>query len=217
MPHKVTVLPYLDEIAESAQLIGAANTIINDNGKLIGENTDGKGFMLALESAGINPNGKNAVILGAGGAARAISVELALSGVQQITIVNRIEDRVIGEKLVELLEKLKIKTIYVNWDVKFKVPADTNILVNATSIGLYPNIDQLPNIDFETVTKDMYVQDVIPNPAVTPFLKEAEKRGAKWQTGVGMLVNQAALNIQMWTGKVPNKEVMIKALLEEIE
>lgn len=218
MPHKVEVLPYLDEIAESAQLIGAVNTIINDNGKLIGENTDGKGFMLALDSAGINPNGKNAVILGAGGAARAISVELALAGVQQITIVNRIEDRVIGEKLVELLsEKLKIKTIYVDWDVKFKVPADTNILVNATSIGLYPNIDQMPNIDFETVNKDMYIQDVIPNPAVTPFLREAEKRGAKWQTGVGMLVNQAALNIQMWTGKEPNKEIMIKALLEEIE
>lgn len=218
MPHKVEVLPYLDEIAESAKLIGAVNTIINENGKLIGENTDGKGFMLALESAGIDPNGKNVVILGAGGAARAISVELALAGVKQITIVNRVEDRVIGDKLVALLtEKLKIKTTYVDWDVKYKVPSDTNILVNATSIGLYPNIDQIPNVDFETVTKDMYVQDVIPNPAVTPFLREADKRGAKWQTGVGMLVNQAALNIKMWTGKEPNKEVMVKALLKEIE
>lgn len=218
IPHKIEVLKFLDEVAESAKLIGAVNTIINKNGRLIGENTDGKGFMLSLESAGINPNGKNVVILGAGGAARAISVELALAGVKHITIVNRPEDRGVGEKLTTLLtEKLKIKTNYVDWNYKYKVPSDTNILVNATSIGLYPNIDQIPNVDFETITMDMYVQDVIPNPAYTPFLKEAEKRGAKWQTGMGMLVNQAALNIKMWTGKEPNKEVMIKALQEAIK
>lgn len=218
IPHKIEVIKYLDEVAKSASLIGAVNFIKNDNGRLIGENTDGKGFMLSIESAGIDPEGKKIVILGAGGAARAISVEMALAGTQQITIVNRPEDRAIGDKLFKLLsETLKVKTEYVEWTNKYKVPEDTDILVNATSIGLYPNIEAIPNIDFETITKDMFVQDVIPNPAFTPFLREAEKRGAKWQTGMGMLINQAALNIEMWTGKVPNKEVMKKAFEEAIK
>jgi shikimate dehydrogenase len=218
LPHKIEVIKYLDEVAESASLIGAVNTIINDNGKLIGENTDGKGFMLSIESAGIDPKGKKLVILGAGGAARAISVEMSLAGVAQITIVNRTEDRVIGDKLFSLLsETLKVKTEYVDWTEKYKVPHDTDILVNATSIGLYPNVNDIPNIEFETITKDMFVQDVIPNPAFTPFLREAQKRGARWNTGMGMLINQAALNIEMWTGKVPNKEVMKKAFEDAIK
>lgn len=218
IPHKIEVIKYLDEVAESARFIGAVNTIINENGRLIGENTDGKGFMLSLESAGIDPKGKKIVILGAGGAARAISVEMSLAGAQHIIIVNRPEDKVLGERLVRLLsETLKVKTEYVDWSEKYKVPSDTDILVNATSIGLYPNVDEIPNVDFETVTKDMFVQDVIPNPAYTPFLREAEKRGARWQTGMGMLINQAALNIEMWTGKVPNKEVMKKAFEEVIK
>jgi len=217
IPHKIEVLKYLDEIAESAKLIGAVNTIINKDGWLIGENTDGKGFMISLENSKIDPKDKKIVILGAGGAARAISVELALAGAKQITIVNRPEDRPIGDLLYKLLsETLKIETIYVDWVDKFKVPSDTDILVNATSIGLYPNIDGIPNVDFDTVTSDMFVQDVIPNPAITPFLRQAEKCGARWQTGMGMLINQAALNIEMWTGKVPNKEVMKKAFEEAI-
>lgn len=218
IPHKIEVIKYLDEVTESAGLIGAVNTIINNDGKLTGENTDGKGFMLSIKSAGIDPKGKKIVILGAGGAARAISVEMSLAGAQQITIVNRPEDRVMGEKLFKLLEEtLKVKTTYVEWTEKYKVPVETDILVNATSIGLYPNVDEIPNIDFESITKDMFVQDVIPNPAFTPFLREAEKRGARWQTGMGMLINQAALNIELWTGKVPNKEVMKKAFEEAMK
>ncbi len=217
IPHKIAVMKHLDEISESAKLIGAVNTIINRDGWLFGENTDGKGFMLSLESAGISPDGKKIVILGAGGAARAVSVELALAGASKITIVNRVEDREMGQKLHRLLkETLKIETDYVDWTDIYKIPEATDILVNATSIGLYPNVDEKPNIDFETITKEMYVQDVIPNPAVTPFLREADRRGARWQTGMGMLINQAALNIEMWTGKSPNKEVMKKAFEEAI-
>lgn len=137
IPHKIEVIKYLDEVAESPLLIGAVNFIKNDNGRLVGENTDGKGFMLSIDSAGINPERKKIVILGAGGAARAISVELSLAGAQQITIVNRPEDRTIGDKLVKLLsETLRVKTEYVDWINKYEVPADTDILVNATSIGL---------------------------------------------------------------------------------
>jgi len=213
IPHKIEALKYIDKLAPSARLIGAVNTIINDDGVLTGENTDGQGFMIALENAGIVPAGKNAVVLGAGGAARAICVELALAGATHLTIVNIPKDMALGESLVGILrENTKVAVDYVPWVGAFKVPAGTDILVNATSIGLYPNVDSKPNIDYDTITKDIYVQDVIPNPAFTPFLREAELRGARWQSGMRMLINQAALNITMWTGLTPNKDLMLAAL-----
>jgi shikimate dehydrogenase len=213
IPHKIAVLKYIDVLSPSAKLIGAVNTIINENGILKGDNTDGKGFTIALESAGISPKDKNVVVLGAGGAARAICVELALAGARMLTIVNIPKDIALGESLVKILkENTKVAVNYVSWTDKFKIPAGTDILVNATSIGLYPNINDKPNIDYDTITRDMYVQDVIPNPAFTPFLREAERRGARWQNGMHMLINQAALNITMWTGLKPNKEVMLDAL-----
>ena len=213
IPHKIEVIKYLDKIAPSAKLIGAVNTVINDNGVLTGENTDGQGFMIALASAGISAKDKNVVVLGAGGAARAICVELALAGAKKLTIVNIPKDKALGEGLVQTLkENTAVSVDYVPWVDKFKIPGGTDILVNATSIGLYPNITDKPDIDYDTLTKAMYVQDVIPNPAFTPFLKEAEKRGVKWQSGLSMLINQAALNITMWTGLEPDKEVMKQAL-----
>lgn len=213
IPHKIEVIKYLDKIAPSAKLIGAVNTIINDDGVLTGENTDGQGFMIALASTGISAKDKNIVVLGAGGAARAICVELALAGAKKLTIVNIPKDMALGEGLVQTLkENTTVSVDYVPWVDKFRIPVGTDILVNATSIGLYPNITDKPNIDYDTLTTAMYVQDVIPNPAFTPFLQEAEKRGVKWQSGLSMLINQAALNITMWTGLEPDKEVMKQAL-----
>ena len=211
IPHKIKVLEYLDEISEAAKLIGAVNMIVNNNGKLYGDNTDGKGFMMSLQNSGIDPKGKKVVVLGAGGASRAICVELALAGAEHITVVNRPEDRNLAESLMKVLKGLEVEAAYTEWSAKYNVPEGTDILVNATPIGLYPNVDELPNINYDTITKDIFVQDVIPNPAVTPFLRQAEKRGAKWQTGVGMLINQASINIEMWTGKKPDKEVMLAA------
>ncbi len=217
IPHKIEVLKYIDALAPSAKLIGAVNTIINDDGVLTGENTDGQGFMIALADAGISPSGKNVAVLGAGGAARAICVELALAGARHLTIVNIPRDMALGEGLVRILkENTGVAVDYVPWVGSFGVPPDTEILVNATSIGLYPNVDDKPDIDYDTVTPDMYVQDVIPNPAFTPFLREAERRGVRWQSGMRMLINQAALNIAMWTGLTPDKEVMMKALEEAL-
>jgi shikimate dehydrogenase len=213
IPHKIEVLKYIDKVAPSAKLIGAVNTIINDNGVLIGENTDGQGFMIALESAQVAAKGKSVVVLGAGGAARAICVELALAGAHHLTIVNIPKDVALGEGLVNILkENTKAAVEYVPWVDRFKIPSGTDILVNATSIGLYPNVDDKPNIDYDSIAKDTYVQDVIPNPAFTPFLHEADSRGLRWQSGMQMLINQAALNITMWTGLKPNKDVMKKAL-----
>ena len=217
MPHKLNVLKYLDEISKSAQLIGAVNTIVNSNGKLFGENTDGKGFMESLIDRDVDPKGKKIVILGAGGAARAIAVELSLVGVSGITIVNRPEDAIIGESLMNVLKKICNDSSYVSWDYKYEVPEDTGILINATPIGLYPKIDDIPNIDLETIHERMFIQDVIPNPAITPFLRAAQARGAKWNSGTGMLINQAAINIEMWTGRKPNKAVMLKAFQEAMD
>lgn len=216
IPHKINVIQYLDELSESARLIGAVNTIVNNDGKLFGENTDGKGFMESLAENGVDPKGKKIVILGAGGAARAVSVELALAGAGSITIVNRPEDAHLAASLMELLKRIIPDNAFVTWDHTYSVPADTDILVNATSIGLYPNINDIPNIDLDTILPSMFVQDVIPNPAITPFLRAAEARGARWNTGTGMLINQAALNIEMWTGKKPDKAVMLKALQEAL-
>jgi shikimate dehydrogenase len=217
IPHKIAVLQYLDVIAQSAKLIGAVNTIVNDGGKLTGENTDGKGFMIALESAGVDPRGKQVVVLGAGGASRAICVELALAGARKLTIVNVPRDAHLAESLVKTLrEGTRVEVEYVAWTDRYAVPAGTDILVNATSIGLYPNVNDKPNLDYDSIGPGVYVQDVIPNPAFTPFLQEAERRGLRWQSGLQMLVNQAALNITMWTGKQPNKDVMRKALEEAL-
>ncbi len=212
LPHKLAVLEYLDEISPAAKLIGAVNMIVNTDGKLFGDNTDGKGFMESLSSAGISAEGKNIVILGAGGAGRAVAVETALAGAKHITIVNIPQDEKLAASLIELLKtKTGAAAEYIPWTDAFKVPLDCDILINATPIGLYPNVNDKPNIDYDTIRPDLFVQDVIPNPAFTPFLAEAEKRGARWNTGMGMLINQAAINIEMWTGLKPNKKVMTKA------
>jgi shikimate dehydrogenase len=217
LPHKIDVLEYIDDISPSAKLIGAVNMIVNDKGRLFGENTDGKGFMESLRNEGISPEGKKIVILGAGGAGRAIGVEMAMSGAKHITIVNIPQDEKMALSLVDLLNKeTAAESVYVPWDGKYKIPAETEILINATPIGLYPNVTEKPDIDYDTIRSDLFVQDVIPNPAFTPFLKEAKERGARWNTGMGMLINQAAINIKMWTGKDPDKKVMTKAFEEVI-
>ncbi len=216
LPHKINVIPYLDELSESAKLIGAVNTIVNNNGYLYGDNTDGKGFMEALLENGVDPTGKKLVILGAGGAARAICVEMCRAGVGPIKIVNRPEDRALGDSIIEVVKSLNEDVEYVDWVGQYVIPEDTDILVNATPIGLYPDVDAIPNIDITSIKPHMFVQDVIPNPAITPLLRAAEKQGARWSTGTGMLINQAAINIEMWTGRKPNKEVMLKALEEAL-
>jgi shikimate dehydrogenase len=217
IPHKIEVLTYLDKLSPAAALIGAVNTVINDEGVLTGDNTDGKGFMIALEGAHVDPRGKRVVVLGSGGAARAICVELALAGARHITIVNIPKDLALGRGLVDTLaQKTKVEVDYVSWEGTYRMPEDADILVNATPIGLYPNVDDKPDIDYDSIGKSVYVQDVIPNPAFTPFLREAESRSLKWQSGMQMLINQAALNITMWTGLKPDKEVMRRAFVGAI-
>lgn len=200
IPHKVAVLQYLDEVVPDARLMGAVNTVRREGNRLIGENTDGKGFMRSLrEDVGVDARGKRVVVLGAGGAARAMTVELAMAGAESITIVNRSRERAMP--LVTLLaENTPVRVDFVEWTGPYAVPAGTDILANATSIGLYPNVDDRPDLDYATITSGMIVCDVIPNPPRTPFLREAEARGAQTLDGLGMLVYQGAIAFKMWTG-----------------
>ena len=214
MPHKVDVLPYLDEITPAARIIGAVNTVVNRGGHLLGENTDGKGFVKSLTDEGINLHGKTVCLLGAGGAARAIGVECALNGANKIIIVNRNAER--GTALRDAIaENTDAQAEYIPWDGSVPVPEQTDILVNATCVGLFPDVNACPDIDYDTIEKGMIVCDVVFNPAMPVFLQKARQRGARTISGLGMLVNQAALNFEIWTDVKAPREVMLEALRRE--
>ena len=177
IPHKVAVIAHLDGLGSSAATIGAVNTVGVRDGKLIGENTDGKGFVRAL-SAICDPAGQRVVLLGAGGAARAVAVELALAGVAHITVVNRSADH--GKAVAELInENTPAQAVYHPWESTYVIPADTGIVVNATSLGLYPDIDSTPDIDHDSLRPDMVVADGIHNPPRTKLLQAAQARGCR--------------------------------------
>lgn len=215
IPHKCEVIQYLDAVADDARIMGAVNTVYVADGRLTGANTDGKGFLRALtDDARVDPAGKTYMILGAGGAARAISVELALAGAREIVVANRSEAR--GRQLVALLaEHCRANARFVPWDENLAIPAATDVLVNATSIGLYPQVDDLPSIDYATIKPGMVVCDVIPNPPRTRFLEMAQARGALTLDGLGMLVYQGAIAFKLWTGREAPVEVMKQALAAE--
>lgn len=214
IPHKVKVLEYLDELSEAARIIGAVNMVINNGGRLLGENTDGKGYLTSLKNESVSVEGKHIAILGAGGAARAISVECALAGAKKITVANIEKEQ--GEEMVAMINaRTNAKAEFVFWDKPFEVPADADIFSNATSVGLYPHVDQKPNVNYDTVKPHMVVSDVIFNDPNSLFLQEAKKRGAKTINGLGMLVNQAAMNFTLWTGVKAPIDVMTTALRNE--
>lgn len=209
LPHKVTVIPHLDGLGESAAVMGAVNCVVRRGEKLIGENTDGKGFLKSLESA-IDPKGKSVVLFGAGGAARAIAVELGLAGTRRITIVNRSEPR--GAELVALLrDRLKLDAELVVWSGDYAVPAGTDIVINGTSIGLYAPEARLA-LDLDSLQPGMVVADVVFSPVRTRFLDDAAARGCRALDGLGMLVNQGIVGVQYWTGITPDADVMRRAL-----
>jgi shikimate dehydrogenase len=213
IPHKVAILDYLDAMAPSAGIIGAVNCVINHDGHLTGENTDGQGFVRSLQTV-IDPTGRDMVILGAGGAARAIAVETALAGARSITIVNRTSTR--GEELAALVsDRTPAKADYVPWTGMYVVPTNADILVNATSIGFHPSTET-PDIDPGSLRSDMVVADVVANPPDTEFLQRAAARGATTLQGLGMLVNQALTNARLWTGRDLDAEVMRRALVDSL-
>jgi shikimate dehydrogenase len=210
IPHKVAVIGHLDGLGESARIMGAVNCAVRRGDRFIGENTDGKGFLKSLMDVA-HPKGKSVVMFGAGGAARAIGVEVALAGAREITIVNRSRER--GEPLVKLLnENTPTPSRLAEWRGTFAIPAGTDIVVNATSIGLYPDVGARLAIDFETLGPGMVVADVIPNPPRTLLVRDAETRGCTVIDGLGMLINQGVIGIKHWTGIDADPAVMRRTL-----
>jgi len=211
-PHKVTVMPMLDEIGQSASIIGAVNCVVNRSGKLIGENTDGKGFLQSFTQV-VDPAGKTILIFGAGGAARAIAVELALVKAKQIIIVNRNSER--GMDLVNNVKnQTGVQAHFLPWESNFSIPEGVDAVVNATTIGMDQYEGKVLDLNFDSITSNMVVCDVIINPPNTDLLAQAAKRGAKTIDGLGMLVYQGVIGIKYWTGLDVDKDVMRKALQE---
>jgi shikimate dehydrogenase len=217
IPHKVAVLPLLDEVSPDAARIGAVNTVRRDGRRLIGENTDGKGFLRGLRlEAGLDPAGRNVLLLGAGGAARAIAFELAAAGVKRLAIVNRGAER--GAALCEdLKRRAGLSARFELWSGVCKVGAEVDILVNCTSIGLFPNVAETPPADLQEARPDLLVCDVVPNPAETGFIKAARARGLRTLTGLPMLVCQGVIGFEMWTGRPAPEAAMRAALAKAFE
>ena len=214
IPHKVAVIPYLDELSEAATLMGAVNCVNRVGEKLVGENTDGKGFVQSLRQV-TDPAGKRVVILGAGGAARAIAVELGLSGAAEIVIVNRTAEP--GRTLVELLnERVKVAARLVHLSSDYALEDTAEIVINATSIGLGDGEARVP-LQLDSLHSNVIVADVIFNPPQTSLIREAAARNCTTLDGLGMLVNQGMIGFKIWTGVDPDAEVMREALEEYLE
>jgi len=197
IPHKVEVMQYLDEIDEGAQVIGAVNTIVNENGRLIGYNTDGIGYVRSLkEETGIALQGKAVLLLGAGGAARGVAYALAKEGAARIYIANRTKERA-----VELAQTIQAYTQAAGLGLNEveQVAGDVSLIVNTTSAGMHPHVDELP-MPGGLLSDKHLVSDLIYNPRITRFLREAEAGGARIHGGLGMFIYQGAYAFEYWTG-----------------
>ena len=219
IPHKIAVIPHLDGLGDSAALMGAVNCVVRRDGRLIGENTDGKGFVAGVRRIA-DPAGMRMELLGAGGAARAIAVEMALAGVRHVTVVSR--DAGQGRALADLLNGRvrdvagpELAATHRPWTGDHVVADGTDIVVNATQIGLYPDVDARLPLEVASLCPGMIAVDVIPNPPRTRFVRDAEARGCRVVDGLAMLVGQGRIGIRYWTGIDPDETVM-RAALEEV-
>jgi shikimate dehydrogenase len=216
MPHKEAVIKHLDEIDPTARFLNATNTIQNKNGKLLGFNTDGVGALKALRANQIEPKDKKILLLGAGGAARAIAYSLSKE-VGELVILNRTPKP--AEELANLLKQVSNKKITVGVLSSETIEtnlADTNVLINATSIGMKPNADQTP-IKAEWLRRNLAVMDIVYNPVETKLVKNAKAAKASVVSGVEMLIYQGAASFEIWTSCKAPVEVMRKAALNHLK
>lgn len=216
IPHKEQAVSLVDELSSEAASVGAVNTVIGRGGRLLGANTDGQGFLRALqEEAGFVPRGRQVVILGAGGAARAVAWSLAEAGVSKVVILNRTVER--AEALAEFVSRgsgvSAIGHGLGDRHISERV-AECELLVNATSVGLAAS--DPPAIDGALLRPGMLVCDLIYRPRETALLREAKKRGCRVLGGVGMLLFQGMLAFELWTGQKPSEGAMRAALIQAI-
>lgn len=220
VPHKEAVLPYLDQISPGAACAGAVNTIVFDNGRLLGYNTDGAGFLKSLEiEKGLKPENKTFLLLGAGGASRAVAAALALRGAGRIFVANRSYSRAV--ELAESINSIKediVKPVPLAGEDIIPFARESDVIINTTSLGMYPNIDVSPIADPSSLLRpSQLVCDLIYNPSRTLLLAQAEKAGCSTLSGEGMLLYQGCEAFRLWTGKEPPVELMRETLRQHLK
>ena len=216
VPHKEAVIPFLDELEQEASEIGSVNTVTNLNGKLIGQSTDGPGFIRSLAESGCYPRGRNAVVLGAGGAGRAITFSLVRNGAKVALFDMDVK------RAMQLVDDINVKctecevgSVHLVHSQESELEAavaSADILVKCTPVGMHPNVDKIP-IPPEWLRRDHIVFDLVYNPIRTKILKAAESAGALAISGVKMLVYQGALSFRTWTGIDPPVDIMEDAVI----
>ncbi|WP_416149287.1 shikimate dehydrogenase [Salipaludibacillus sp. HK11] len=213
IPHKVNVMQYLDEIDPLAERIGAVNTIVHKENKLIGYNTDGEGYLQALLP--ILPkslDNMRVLVLGAGGAAKGVAMAMTVHGVKEMCITNRTMEK--ADTLAHECSAItKVSTLPIALAQARLTEFD--LIVNTTSIGMTPNVDQMP-LSLEMIARGVVVSDLIYTPAKTRWLQDAEARGAIIQNGLGMFINQGALAFEKWTNQEAPRDIMRKKVVEKL-
>lgn len=216
IPHKTAVMEYLDTIDEDARIIGAVNTVVNDGGRLCGYNTDVLGFIQALKDAGFEPAGRQAVVLGAGGAARAVLwglIKEKVSGIR-IGVRNPAKAQPLAE---EFAGTVPIEVFDWQQESFQRGLSQAELLVNTTPLGMYPRLEGMPPVDWQYVSPGTFVYDIIYTPARTLFLQQAAEHGCPVLNGEGMLAGQGAAAFQLWTGQPADIAVMKKALQQALQ
>ncbi|MDO4624908.1 MAG: shikimate dehydrogenase [Enterococcus hirae] len=218
MPNKTAVLAYLDQLSPEAEMIGAVNTIVHQEQRLIGYNTDGMGFVRSVNETGHPIKNQKIVVLGAGGAAKAIVVQMALEGAQEITIYKRLNATFLPlkEYLVKVSEKTGCPIRLHDYADESQLALDlsqANLLINATDIGMGSKKDQLPIADVKLLHSQLAVFDLIYSPSETRLIQEAKKMGIKAYNGLGMLIHQGAIAFELWT----HREMPVQNIREQLE
>lgn len=213
IPHKTSIIPFLDEVDELALAIGAVNTVVNKNGRFIGYNTDGKGFFKSLcdEISG-DIKAKKTLVIGAGGAARAIYFTLVKEGVKQVDIANRTKER--AAQLVSDCPYDKVSKALSIIEAEESL-SQYDLIIQTTSSGMSPELDHSP-LKVDQLKTGAIVSDIIYNPLQTKLLLEAREKGAETQNGLGMFINQAALAFEIWTGIMPDTARMTEIVLNKL-
>jgi len=213
VPWKVAVIPLLDAVDDDVRAIGAANYTTIEEGRVVGHNNDGKGVVKAI--AKVAPlKGQRVVMLGAGGAGRAMAVEIAWAGASHLTLVTRREEQ--GREVAERVRKVAgIPCEWQQWTSPIRLPPSSTMLLNATHLGCAPHCEPLP-IDWDTVEHGCIAVDVITNPRLTPFLQSAQARGCRVVDGVEMLVQLAMQIFSCWTGIAANESVFQRAVADAL-
>lgn len=215
IPHKQAIMPLLDEIDEDARIIGAVNTVIHKDGRLIGHNTDVTGFLLPFKRRGIDLRGKKAALLGAGGAARAVIWGLLREGVSSLAIGVRNPRK--AEPLIEEFAPYGILHIHHWGDEAFREElGEADLLVNTTPLGMTPHTDGMPPVVWQDLKASAIVYDIIYTPAHTRFLREAAAHGHTILNGEEMLAGQGAAAFALWTGHEADLDCMLTALRAEL-